>query len=451
MHKRSPDELSETIDRLLPQGANGDLLVAFSGGLDSTVLLHALATQRERHTLRAIHINHGLHSDATQWQSHCAQQAADLDIDFSSQTVSVPSNPEEGIESAARRVRYEALRDALRPSETLLTAHHADDQLETVLMALMRGSGVDGLAAMPQCQRFGSGWHLRPLLEFTRDQLSQWACEQGIVWLDDPSNDSTRVDRNYVRSEVVPALRTRWPSVAHAVSRSASHLGEAAGLLDEIAARDLAAGTIGSSLQVAALKSLTGARRRNLLRYWIHSCGARAPSTRKLAAIEHDMLVAQDDRTPCVEWDGMEVRRHRGLLYCMPQFSAEALPTRDWDWRRPLPLGDRSGVLRAEIAHGIGIKRAKLPLHIRVALRNGGERIRLAGHEHHRELKKLLQEANILPWWRDRLPLLFDGKCLVAVADLWIDASYAAEPSEESICIRWDGRPQLNGATDACE
>jgi tRNA(Ile)-lysidine synthase len=449
MHKRSPDELFQIIHSLLPQGASGDLLVAFSGGLDSTVLLHGLANLRERHAVRAIHINHGLHSNADHWQSHCAQQAADLDIDFSSYTVSVPSNPEDGIESAARRLRYEALRSALRANETLLTAHHADDQLETVLLALMRGSGVDGLAGMPVCQRFGSGWHFRPLLEFTRDELLRWATEQSLAWLDDPSNDSTRFDRNYLRREVVPALRTRWPSVAHAASRTASHLGEAAGLLDEIAARDFAAATIGSSLRVAALKSLTGARRRNLLRYWIYSCGARAPSTRKLAAMEHDLLVAQDDRTPRVEWDGMEVRRHRGLLYCMPQFSAAALDPHDWDWRHPLRLGDRSGVLRAEIAHGVGIKRAKLPLHIRVATRNGGERLRLAGHEHHRELKKLLQEANILPWWRDRLPLLFDGKSLVAVADLWIDARYAAEPSEEGVRIRWDERPQLNGATDA--
>ena len=323
-------------------------------------------------------------------------------------------------------MRYEALRDALRPSETLLTAHHADDQLETVLMALMRGSGVDGLAAMPQCQRFGSGWHLRPLLEFTRDELSQWACEQGIVWLDDPSNDSTRFDRNYVRSEVVPALRMRWPSVAHAVSRSASHLGEAAGLLDEIAARDFAAAAIGPSLQVAALKSLN--RRSTAQSFALLDSFLRCPRAIDTQTGCDSSMTCWWRRTIAHRVSNGTAWKFDVIVACCiacPQFSAEALPTRDWDWRLPLPLEAGSGVLRAEIAHGIGIKRAKLPLHIRVALRNGGERIRLAGHEHHRELKKLFQEANILPWWRDRLPLLFDGKCLVAVADLWIDASYA--------------------------
>jgi tRNA(Ile)-lysidine synthase len=451
MHQRSLSELSSVTERLLPTAASGDLLVAFSGGLDSTVLLHALAAQRERHTIRAIHINHGLHSDAAQWESHCAQTAAKLHIEFSSRIVAVPSNPDEGVESAARRVRYEALRSALRPNEALLTAHHADDQLETVLLALMRGSGVDGLAAMPRCQHFGSGWHLRPLLEFTRNDLSQWANEEGLIWLEDPSNDSTRFDRNYLRSEVVPALRVRWPSVAHAASRSASHFGEAAGLLDELAARDFAAAASGSSLRVATLKSVSGARRRNLLRYWLHSCGARAPSTRKLAALEHDMLVAQNDRTPCVGWDSVEVRRHRGLLYCMPQPLVETPLACDWDWRHPLRLGDGSGVLRAEIAHGVGIKRAKLPVRVRVSHREGGERLQLAGHEHHRELKKLLQEANILPWWRNRLPLLFDGKNLVAVADLWVDASYAAEKGEAGVRICWDERPHVEAAIKARE
>src|SRR5262249_27437347 len=156
------------------------------------------------------------------------------------------------------------------------------DQLETVLLALSRGSGVDGLAAMPRCQRFGVGWHLRPLLDFTRDELLRWASERGLRWLDDPSDDKTRFARNFLRSEVVPALRNRWPSVAQAAVRTASHLGEASDLLDELAAHDFAAAAIGSCLKMSSLRSLAAPRRRNLLRYWLRSCGARAPSTRKL-------------------------------------------------------------------------------------------------------------------------------------------------------------------------
>jgi len=444
MHKRSPDDLPRIIEAHLPAGASGDLLVASSGGLDSTVLMHALAGRWPKQ-VRAVYINHGLHVDASAWGAHCATLARELGIAFQARIVSIPPNPEEGIESAARYARYEAFRELLQPGETLLTAHHADDQLETVLLALSRGSGVDGLAAMPRCQRFGVGWHLRPLLEFTRDELLHWARERGLRWLDDPSNDDTRFDRNFLRSNVVPALRARWPSVAQAAVRTASHLGEASELLDELAAHDFAVAALGPCLRMSALRALEGPRRRNLLRYWLRSCGARAPSTRKLAALEHDMLAADDDRLPCVEWDDIEVRRHRDLLYCCPRLPLTEAMDFEWTWQSPARLASVPGTLRAEIAHGRGLKRASLPERLRVRTRAGGERLKLPGRSHHRELKKLLQEANVLPWWRDRLPLVYVGDTLIAVADLWVDADYAASSGDEGVRLVWDGRPQLEG------
>jgi tRNA(Ile)-lysidine synthase len=446
MPKHAPRDLPKIIEAQLPSSASGELLVAFSGGLDSTVLLHSLARHSAR--VRAVHVNHGLHSDADLWATHCERTARALGIEFHSRVVRVPANPQDGVESAARRVRYEALREMLLPRETLLTAHHADDQLETVLLALLRGSGVDGLAAMPGCRRFGVGWHVRPLLEFTREELLAFAREQGLAWLEDPSNDSTRFDRNYLRREVVPAMRARWPSVAHAAARTAAHLGEAAELLDASAAQDFANASLGPCLQVAALRSMSGPRRRSLLRYWIRSCGARAPSTRKLAGLEHDMLIAQDDRLPCVEWDDVAVRRHRGLLYCMPNPGNGASNEFEWAWRTPVSLPAAPGALRAEITHGRGLKLAALPERLRVRTRVGGERLRLPGHDQHRELKKLFQEANVLPWWRDRLPLVFVGDTLIAVADLWIEADFAARTDEASVRIVWEGRPQLEGVVE---
>lgn len=435
------NDIRAALTRDLPPAASGDVLVAFSGGLDSTVLLHALAEAGCR--LRAVHVNHQLHPDAGRWLSHCERAARELGVEFASAIVHVPSDPDEGVESAARRVRYEALRTLLRADEALLTAHHADDQLETVLLALLRGSGVDGLAAMPRCQRFGSGWHVRPLLGFTRDELSTWARERKLGWLDDPSNDSARFDRNYLRAEVVPRLRERWPSAAHAAVRAAGHLGEAARLLDDLAASDLRRAAVGACLSVAALESLEPARRRSLLRYWLHSRGARPPSTRKLAALEHDMLVADDDRTPCVDWDEVEVRRHRGLLYCMPRVPHRLRYDEEWSWKTPLTLAPGSGLLRAEIVHGRGLARTKLPETLTLGERGGGEWLRLPGHRHRRQLKKLLQEANVLPWWRDRLPLLFAGDTLVAVADLWISAEFAAGEGEEGVRIVWEERPPI--------
>lgn len=437
------NDIRAALNRDLPAAASGDVLVAFSGGLDSTVLLEALAESGRR--VRAVHVNHQLHPDAGRWLAHCEAVARTLRAEFSAQTVQVPHDPDEGVESAARRVRYDALRAMLRPDETLLTAHHADDQLETVLLALLRGSGVAGLAAMPRSRRFGSGWHVRPLLGFSRNELGEWARERNLVWLDDPSNDSTRFDRNYLRAEVVPRLRQRWPSAVHAAVRTAGHLGEAAQLLEELAARDCASASVGPCLSVPALAALGPSRRRNLLRYWLHSCGARPPSTRKLAALEHDMLVADEDRLPCVDWDEVEVRRHRGLLYCMPRAAHRADDVVEWAWTAPLALGPLSGLLRAEFAHGRGLARAKLPPTLRIRARAGGEWLRLPGHAHRRQLKKLLQEANVLPWWRDRLPLLFAGDALVAVADLWISAEFAASEAEEGVRIVWEERPRIEG------
>jgi len=446
----SPAALLTRIQRQLPASASGRFCVAFSGGLDSTVLLHALAAAIREHpagvyALRAVHIDHKLQLHSADWCRRCADVATEAGVDFAFRQVRVPPDPPMGIEAAARTVRYQALRSLIEPGEALLTAHHADDQLETLLLALTRGAGVGGLSAMPACQPFGEGWHLRPLLEFTRAELEEWARTQGLSWIADPSNDEGRFSRNYLRHEVIPALRQRWPGIAHSAVRSAGHLGEAGTLLDRLAAADHAVAAVGPCLRVEALATLDGQRRRNLLRYWLRLHGARLPSTRKLLSLEHDMLAAQEDRLPCVEWDGFEVRRHRGLLYAAPQLSP-ALPRDtafDWDWSQELLLPDRLGLLRMQKAHGAGLARAKLPLRLGVTFRHGGESLQTAGRNHHRKLKKLMQDADILPWWRSRLPLVHAGDELVAVGDLWIAQEFAARGDEEGIRIVWQDRPPI--------
>jgi len=446
----SPAALLARIQRHLPASASGRFCVAFSGGLDSTVLLHALAAAiREQplgvYTLRAVHIDHQLQLRSADWRRHCADVAAEVGVDFAFQPVQVPPDPPMGIEAAARTVRYQALRSLIGPGDVLLTAHHADDQLETLLLALARGAGVGGLSAMPACQAFGEGWHLRPLLEFTRAELEEWARAQGLSWVTDPSNDESRFSRNYLRHEVIPALRQRWPGIAHSAVRSAGHLGEAGTLLDALAASDHAAAAVGPCLRVDALAMLDGPRRRNLLRYWLRLHGARLPSTRKLLSLEHDMLVAQEDRLPCVEWDGFEVRRHRGLLYAAPQLPP-ALPRDtafEWDWSREFLLPDSLGLLRMQNARGAGLVRAKLPPYLSVTFRHGGESLQTAGRDHHRKLKKLMQDADILPWWRGRLPLLHAGGQLVAVGDLWIAQEFAARGDEEGMRVVWQDRPPI--------
>ncbi len=443
----SPAALLDCVRTTLPAGASGTLCVAFSGGLDSTVLLAALRQVLDDHPayrLRAIHIDHGLHADSARWAGHCAEVARRLGVDVVSRIVTV-TEAGEGLEAAARQARYATLRACLEPGDALLTAHHADDQFETLMLALLRGSGLAGLAAMPACREFAPGWHLRPLLGFTRSMLEDWARVEKLAWIADPSNVSTHFDRNFLRSQVLPLLQARWPAAAGNAVRTARHAGEGIALLEELAAADLASASIGPCLEVDALAALSVARRRNLLRYWSKLRGARPPSTRKLLALEHDMLAAQEDRLPVIEWDGFEVRRFRGLLYgerTRPGRLHEATPF-EWDWSQPLALPDGLGSLRAQPGRGAGLARALLPRTLRVEFRRGGEVLRPAGDPHHRDLKKLLQAADILPWWRNRLPLLWVGDRLAAVGDLWTADELSADADAESVQVFWQDRPQI--------
>ena len=445
----SPSVLLACVESLVPR-TSAELCVAFSGGLDSTVLLHALAralVDRPNYRIRAAHVDHQLQRDSAIWRQHCGSVALSLQLEFVPLVVKVAADPELSPEAAARDARYAALRQILKPNEVLLTAHHADDQLETMLLALMRGAGLRGLSGVPSVQIFGGGWLARPLLEFSRAELEEWARSEQLQWLDDPSNANTNFDRNFLRHRVLPALRERWPAAAHSATRSTAHLREAGRLLDVLAAADLESVAIGSCLSMTQLAGLAPARRRNVLRHWIRQHGMRVPSTRKLATIERDLLIAREDRLPCVEWDDVEVRRHRGLLYCMrqrPAFEpADPLP---WNVSQVLELPAQLGRLRAQRDAAGGLAVARVRGELQVHFRRGGEELQPAGDPHHRKLKKLLQDAGVLPWWRDRVPLIYSAEQLVAVGDLWIAEEFAARHGEDALRIVWEERPQLIAA-----
>ena len=444
----APSALHQQLERLaLPPDAA--VCVAFSGGLDSTVLLHAVA-RLGAYRLRAVHIDHGLHADSSSWRIHCEQQARALQVELISRSVRVEHIDEIGLEAAARAARYEALSRALREGEYLLSAHHADDQLETVLLALMRGAGLPGLSAMPAIQPFASGWLARPLLAFTRAELEQWARAEQLTWLSDPSNDNLSLDRNFLRQKIIAPLRERWPAAAYTATRSTEHLQAASRALDQLATLDAEGALVGECLDVERLRSLDPERRRNLLRYWIRRRGARAPSTRKLSAIEHDMLVASADRLPCMGWDGWEIRRHRELLYCERCRPAIDLDQRlQWRAMSSLTLPAGLGELRLVSSATGGLSAAKVGEELEVRFRAGGESLQPAGDDHHRKLKKLLQAAAILPWWRDRLPLIYARGRLVAVGDLWIESEFVAQGGEPACAIVWEQRPRIESQSRA--
>jgi tRNA(Ile)-lysidine synthase len=449
MRRFSPADLLGFLDSSLPPQASGELCVAYSGGLDSTVLLHAavLACSHDpRYRVRAVHVDHRLQPASAQWAAHCAQVAETLGIELTRLLVEVVDDHGVGMEAAAREARYRALRVVLRPGEVALTAHHADDQLETVLLALMRGAGVRGMGAIEALQSFGSGnWLARPLLELTRVELEAWARATNLTWISDPSNDSVDFDRNYLRHRVVPAMYERWPAAARSAVRTAGHIAEAGRVLEALAEADSAHVVRGPCLDVESLKALGSARLRNVLRQWLRQSGLSAPSTRKLAAMEHDLLNARADRVPCVDWPDAEVRRHRGLLYCLPrQPQLKGTEILIWPTAESIELPAQLGSLSLRADASGEICAARLADSLSVRFRAGGEIVQPCGDPHHRKLKKLLQSAAVLPWWRDRLPLVYSADRLVAVGDLWVDEEFAPrERGESAVRIEWHGRPQV--------
>ena len=268
--------------------------------------------------LRAVHVDHGLQPGSADAAERCRLACLQFGIPFGVIRLGLEPSTGESIEAAAREARYAALEGQLAPGEWLLTAHHRDDQLETVLIQLLRGAGVAGLAAMPARARLGQGWHARPLLEVDRAELADYAARESLSWQQDPMNDETRFDRSWLRARVLPAIRERWPAAASTVARSASHLAEASKLLAEVAANDATGVLDGGCLSLEGLKCLSRERRVNLLRWWLRQQGLRPPPAARLAAAMRAFFEARRDAAPCMRWDGGEVRRYRGRLYALP-------------------------------------------------------------------------------------------------------------------------------------
>ena len=310
--------LEKRLARLLPGFPDVSICVAFSGGLDSTALLAALAVRRHAYTnLRAIHINHGLHPHSRRWATQCKALATSFDVPLKVIATKVNRSRGTSLEAEARKARYDAFTLQLAKNEVLLTAHHEDDQLETVLLQLFRGAGLAGLAAMPDLTRFGRGWLARPLLPLSHASVELWARARRLVWIDDETNDDERFDRNYLRHQVLPLIKTRWPAAGRAVSRSARHAAEGQRLLSALALSDVERAADGEFLSAKSLRRLSPDRRRNALRYWITQCGAPAPNTSRLDELAGPFLHARPESTPRVAWGSVSVIRRDDLVSIM--------------------------------------------------------------------------------------------------------------------------------------
>lgn len=420
------------------------LVIAYSGGLDSEVLLHSLAALRESFgvQLLALHVDHGLQDESRAWSELCASRAADLGVEYRVLQVAVDSGSGQGTEAAARESRYAAFRAETQHGDWLLSAHHKDDQAETLLLNLLRGSGPAGLAGIGEVQPFGSAWLVRPLLSYSRDELRQYAVAHDLEWIDDPSNEDRSFDRNYLRHEVFPVLQARWPDASSRLRQSALLASEAALLLDQLADSDLRSlGARADRLSVSGLRALEEERQRNLLRYTVRELGLPPAPATALHSIVTNLLPARKDAQPIVQWDGAEVRRYRDQVYLFPQ-SAGSGPGHTSPFAAGhVVLGPGLGLLRLDSGADQGLSKVVVEAGLEVRWREGGEQIKPAGQAHTKKLKKLLQEEGIVPWMRDRLPLVYANDRLVAVADLWVADEAASSPGT---AIHWDDRPALH-------
>jgi tRNA(Ile)-lysidine synthase len=448
---RTSAPLPNPVDALLElTGAEPRVAVAFSGGLDSSVLAHALVEGRRRFAhLRLLHVDHGLQAASADWAKHCARQARRWRVPFVSLRASIAKTKGDSPEAAARDARYALLAQALEPGEVLVTAQHRDDQAETLLLQLFRGAGVAGLAAMPRIAPYGPGRIARPLLDEPRANLERYARRHDLAWIEDPSNVETRFARNFLRHKVMPVIREKWPFVDASLAQSARYMGDALRLLDADARADLMRAMDGAGLNVAALRALPSSRRRNVLRAFITAAGVDAPSAARMMEIAGSLLMARADAQPEVRWPGGAMRRRAGRLE-LEVISHDSVERKientlkSWQWKdeREFILngaGDRISFV-ADSAGPIDLD--LLPATLTLRPRAGGETIRPDARARTQSLKKLLQAARISVEERARLPLVFTGEGpkgrLVAVGDRWIDASIAANvKSRRRARLKW--------------
>lgn len=430
----------------------GHYRVAFSGGLDSLVLLHLLSEIREQMPsgFSAAHINHGLHDNADHWQAQCERICADLGVELVTRKVNARDNKGESPEAWARQLRYQQLESLMDPDDVLLTAHHRDDQAETVLLQLFRGGGPAGLSAMPVFKAFGPGWHCRPLLEFSRNEIRQYAICAQLEWIEDESNQDLNPDRNFIRHKILPVIQERWPAVTKTLSRVAEHQSSAHTLLGVLATLDYenVRGEHMQAVRMGPLRDLRDDRIINCLRYWFELNQVPVPGSVHMQHILNDLIHGREDNMACVNWGKTEVRKYQGKLVVM-----HVLPEHEpgqkirWEITRPLELP--GGSLVATEATGQGLRRDRIVNdQLEVRFRQGGEKIKPSGRKHTRDLKKLFQDSAIEPWLRDRIPLIYLDDQLVAIPGVCVAEGFAASTNEAGLEIYWQSdnwnKPDVN-------
>lgn len=416
---------------LSQQSIKGRWVIAYSGGLDSTVLLHMVTKANQKlatpKTIVALHINHQLSTYANEWESHCQQIAEALAVEWMSERVDV-SVSGKGIEAAARGARYQVFENFLEQDDTLLMAHHANDQAETFLLRLMRGAGVLGLSAMRSERVLGVAKLWRPLLDIGREELETYAGDNNLMWVEDDSNSSLDFDRNFLRHEPIPILLSRWPQAVKQLCATSSRLDEVQQLLNDLAAIDFQEldereERYGHSIAYKKCAALSAERLTNVLRYWCAQQRFAVPSSDQLSAI-HSQFFSMNVplSSAVVAWGDCECRQFNGRFYLMPLLK-KFKPSNNIVIS--IDIGEEKNI-KLGVAGELNINRASSnnPVFnakkVSIRWRHGGERCTPIDRAHSQTVKKLLQEYQLETWLRDRVPLIYCDDQLIAVGDLWL-------------------------------
>ena len=429
------------------------LYVGYSGGLDSHVLLHVIIELIGKKRITAVHVNHQLSSNSDIWQKHCEDRCLEIGVDIICKTVSI-KNRGTGIEDAARNARYSVFEKLLKKNDLLILAHHADDQIETMLFRLFRGSGIKGMSGMPISRLLGNGELFRPLLPFFRRDLESYASANQINWIEDDSNLDIAFDRNFIRHKLIPTINERWPNSSFKLNRSANIFAESDFLINILAQKDFkivkeVSERVGWSISIDKLNGFEIIRQKNILRYWFNLHNLTLPSHAVLDNALNQMIGSKIDAEPIVSWGDLQLRRFNKKLYLLPlnfedpNYSVKKKKGRElleknsikWDGSSHLILPDSSSLcVKLKIKGGLRIDVKK---NLEIRFRSGGERCKPQGRSGSNTLKKLFQEYSLEPWLRNNIPLIYIDNRLAAVGDLWVCDEFCAEPDELGIQLEW--------------
>lgn len=432
--------MQKSIFSILPSEVE-NVFVAYSGGIDSHVLLHLISSIAQlKPKITAVYVNHGLQKESVQWASHCEATALALRVKFQCINVNAEKTIGKSPEEAARDARYSALKTLLNKDDVLFLAQHREDQMETVLLQLFRGAGVRGLSGMPLSSVFGKGEMLRPFLDVSKKDIIDYAKNNNLQWVEDPSNKCDDFNRNFLRNEIVPKLKKRWPALDKTIARSARHCANSNQIAQSLG-KELLGNVINEidwTLNIALLVELDDEKQTLVIRQWFDSMGLRMPSEKRLDKIINEVIMAKDSANPKMQEQGCFVRRYRGKLYCLRQDQNDQAVS-DIFWPtglKRLDVEQGESLMVTESSEGIS-KALWNNSKVSIKFRKGSEKIKLPKRAGYHSLKNLYQEKAIPPWERNAIPLVYINDQLAAIADLWISADFYDWGKEDCYRLEW--------------